>query len=118
MIIIPSVLESYRSLKDRSIKIVFETGELSPSQVGDLQGNILKAGFLAFKSDPFKEKEKELLDSLEAEYTDTNKTPSQRLRGVLWHLFNKDNEGYKTFPSYYENKLEVLINHFKSKLDA
>ena len=117
MIIIPAILESYRSLKDRSVKVVFETSELSPSQVGDIQGNTLKAGFLAFKADPFKEKEKELIDSLEAEYTDTSKTPSQRLRGVLWHCFNKDPEGYKTFPSYYENKLEALINHFKSKLD-
>ena len=117
MIIIPAILESFRSLKDRSVKVVFETSELSPSQVGDIQGNTLKAGFLAFKSDPFKEKEKELIDSLEAKYTDTSKTPSQRLRGVLWHCFNKDPEGYKTFPSYYENKLETLINHFKAKLD-
>ena len=58
-----------------------------------------------------------MIDNIEAEYTDTNKTPSQRLRGVLWHCFNKEPEGYKTFPAYYENKLETLINHFKSKLD-
>lgn len=117
MLILPANIESYRSLKDRSVKIVFETSELNPSQVGDLQGNLMKAGFLAFKADPFKEKEKEFLDSIEAEYTDTNKTPSQRLRGVLWHCFQKEPLGYKTFPAYYENKLEELINHFKSKLD-
>lgn len=117
MLILPANIESYRSLKDRSVKIVFETCELTPSQVGDLQGNLMKAGYLAFKSDPFKEKEKEFLDKIEAEYTDTNKTPSQRLRGVLWHLFNRDPQGYRTFPAYYENKLEELINHFKAKLD-
>ena len=117
MLIIPAILESYRSLKDRSIKVTFETSELSPSQVGDIQGCINSAGFLAFKSDPFKENEKQMLESIEVEYTDTNKTPGQRLRGVLWHCFNKEPEGYKTFPSYYENKLEQLINHFKSKLD-
>lgn len=86
MIILPAQLESYRSLKDRSVKVMFETGELSPSQAGDLQANILKAGFLAFKPDPFKEKEKELLDSLEAEYTDTSKTPSQRQRNYKFLL--------------------------------
>ena len=117
MIIIPAQLESYRSLKDRSVKITFETAELSPSQVGDIQGNILKAGFLAFKSDVFKENEKQLIDSIEVEYEDKEKTPSKRLRGVLWHCFNNDAEGYQTFPAYYENKLEQLINHFKSKLD-
>lgn len=118
MTILPAQLESYRSLKDRSVKITFETAELTPSQVGDLQGNILRTGFLAFKADPFKENEKQLLDSIEVEYQDNSKTPSQRLRGVLWHCFNKEPEGYKTFPSYYENKLEQLINHFKSKLDS
>lgn len=117
MIILQATLESYRSLKDRSVKVTFETGELAPSQAGDIQANILRAGFLAFNSDPFTEKQKEFLNSLEAEYTDTNKTPSQRLRGVLWHLFNKAPEGYKTFPAYYENKMEELINHFKTKLD-
>lgn len=117
MIILPAQLESYRSLKDRSVKVTFETGELAPSQAGDIQANILKAGFLAFNADPFTEKQKELLSSMEVEYTDTSKTPSQRLRGVLWHLFNKAPEGYKTFPAYYENKMEELINHFKSKLD-
>lgn len=117
MIILPAQLESYRSLKDRSVKIVFETAELSPSQVGDIQGNILKAGFLAFKSDPFKENEKQLIDNVEVEYQDTNKTPSQRLRGVMWHCFNREPEGYKTFPAYYENKMEQMINHYKAKLD-
>lgn len=117
MMILPANIESYRSLKDRSVKIIFETAELTPSQVGDLQGNLMKAGFLAFKSDPFKENEKQLLDSIEVEYTDNGKTPSQRLRGVLWHCFQRDPEGYQTFPSYYENKMEQLINHFKQKLD-
>lgn len=117
MIIIPAQLESFRSLKDRSVKLMFETAELSPSQMGDIQGNILKAGFLAFKSDPFKDNEKQLIDSIEVEYEDKSKTPSKRLRGVLWHCFNNDAEGYTTFPAYYENKLEQLINHFKAKLD-
>ncbi len=117
MTILPAILESYRSLKDRSVKITFETSELTPSQVGDLQSNILKAGFLAFKSDPFKEKEKELIDSLEADYTDTGKSPGKRLRGVLFRNYEKDSEGYKTFTSYYEGKMEQLITHFKSKLD-
>lgn len=117
MIIIPAQLESFRSLKDRTLKIIFETQELSPSEMGNIQGALQKVGFMAFKPDPFKENEKKLLDSLEVEYNDTSKTPAQRLRGVLFRNFEKDPEGYKTFPSYYENKMETLINHFKGKLD-
>lgn len=116
MIIIPAQLESFRSLKDRTLKVIFETQELSPSEMGDIQGSLGKIGFLAFKPDPFKDNEKKLLDSLEVEYNDTSKTPGQRLRSVLFRNFEKDPEGYKTFPAYYENKMETLINHFKSKL--
>lgn len=47
-----------------------------------------------------------------------NGTGEMQLLRVLKRLFNRDSEGYKTFPSYYENKLETLINHFKTKLDS
>ncbi len=117
MILIPAQLESYRSLKDRTIKICFETQELTPEQVGSIQSLLNKIGYLAFKGEEFNSSEVDNIENLKSEYNDTSKTPSQRLRGVLWHNFNKDNEGFKTFPAYYDNKMEVLINHFKSKLD-
>lgn len=117
MIIIPAILESFRSLKDRTLKISFETQELSPSQMGDIQGSLNKIGFLAFKQDPFKDNEKQLLDSLEAEYDDKSKTPSKRLRSVLYVCWKQDNEGFETFPSFYDHKMEQIINHYKSKLD-
>lgn len=117
MIILPAVLESYRSLKDRSVKISFETGELSPSQAGDIQGNILKAGFLAFKSDVFKENEKQLLESIEVDYDDKGKSPSQRMRSVLYVLWKKDGEGYSVFNHYYEAKMEKFIESLKKKID-
>lgn len=117
MLILPANIESYRSLKDRSVKIVFETAELNPSQVGDLQGNLMKAGFLAFKPDPFKKEEIAWVDSIEADFDDPKKTPSKRLRAVLYLNFQQDPEGYQTFPSYYESKMETIINHMKKKLD-
>jgi hypothetical protein len=113
---IPAQLDSYRSMKDRGLKVTFETGELSPEQVANIQYSFNKAGFLAFSPDPFATHELEEIDKLKVEFTDTGKPPSQRLRAVLYKLFEQTPEGYKVFPDFYNYKMEVLINHFKEKL--
>lgn len=117
MLILPAQLESYRSLKDRSVKIVFETGELTPDQAAGINQTLQKFGYLAFKDNPFKEQEKEVIGNLEADFEDKGKTPGQRLRGVLYRNWEQDNKGFETFATYYPHMMEKIINHYKSKLD-
>ena len=87
MTILPAILESFRSLKDRSFKIVFESNELSPEQVVGLNESLGDFGYLAFKKDAFKQSEKDMMDKLESDFEDKRKTPGQRLRGVLYRLW-------------------------------
>ena len=117
MTILPAILESFRSLKDRTLKVTFETNELTPEQLAGLNEGLGKAGYLAFKDNPFKEQEKELLDGLEAEYDDAKKSPSQRLRNVLFRLWEKNPEGYEDHRLHYQFKMEKIINHYKKLLD-
>jgi hypothetical protein len=117
MIIIPAQLESYRSLKDKTLKIVFESNELTPEQTMGVAGSLQQFGYLAFKNEPFKNNEKEVIDALKADYEDKGKTPSSRLRNVLYVSYEQNNEGYKTFVDFYAAKMETIINHYKSKLD-
>ncbi len=117
MLILAAELESYRSLKDRTVKITFETGELTPEQAAGLNASCMRAGFLAFKDNPFKDKEKEMLDSLESDFDDGGKSPSRRLRNVLFRLWEKNPEGYEDHRLHYQFKLEKVINHFKKLLD-
>lgn len=117
MIIIPAQLDSYRSLKDRTIKITFETQELNPQDLLGVAENINSFGYLAFKKEPFKEEERQALENLETEYEDKGKTPSQRFRAVLFRVWEKNNQGFDTFVRFYDHHLEKLINHFKKKLD-
>ena len=98
---IPAILESYRSLKDRGLKITFETGELSPEQVANIQYAFLKVGFLAFKPDAFATHELEEIDKLKVEFEDGGKPPSHRLRAVLYKLWEQTQEGYSAFNDYY-----------------
>jgi hypothetical protein len=101
---------------DRGLKITFVTGELSPEQVANIQYSFQKAGYMAFSPDPFATHEMEEIDKLKVEFTDTGKPPSQRLRAVLYRLWEQAPEGYKIFNDFYMAKMETLIEHFKSKL--
>lgn len=114
---IPAQLDSFRSMVDRGIKVTFVTGELSPEQVANIQYSFQMVGFLAFSPNPFATHQLEEIDKLKVEFNDTGKPPSQRLRAVLYRLFEQSPEGYKTFNDFYMSKMEVLIEHFKSKLD-
>jgi hypothetical protein len=42
------------------------------------------------------------------------KTPSQRMRAVLYILWSQDNQGYKDFPLYYDSKMERYIEELKT----
>lgn len=44
------------------------------------------------------------------------KPPSQRLRGVLYVLWEQNPEGHKGFNTYYETKMEGMIEHLKGKI--
>lgn len=117
MIILPVILESLRSLKDRTYKLVFDTQELTPEQLGELGINLQSFGYLAFKNEPFTTDEAEAVESLKADYDDTGKSPGQRLRGVFFRLWEQDPEGYDDFNLYYKFKMEKVINHYKKMLD-
>ena len=117
MLIIGSVLESYRSLKDKTLKITFETQEPSGEQLVQIATLIGKFGFLAFKEDALKENDKKLLENLKSDYEETGKTKSQRLRGVLYRMYEQDNKEYEVFDDYYNYQMERLINHFKNTLE-
>jgi hypothetical protein len=117
MIVLPAVLQSFRSRVDRSITIQFETGEVSPEEVSGVAQNLQTAGFLAFNKDVFKTEQLSLIEEMKADYEDRSKTPSKRLRDVLFIAYKQKNEGYEQFEDYYRSKLEKFINHVKSKLE-
>jgi hypothetical protein len=117
MIILPAILESYRSLKDRTIKVIFDCNELTPEQMVGVAQSLQQFGYLAFKTEMFKQREKEAIEGLESSYEDKTKTHSQRLRAVFYRCWEQDQEGYQDFDSYYKYRMEEIINHFKAKLD-
>ena len=116
MIIIPAILTSYKCLKDRSLVLTFETNEPSPEQIVNVAMSVQYAGFLAFNKDAFKTEQLNIINETKAEYDDPTKTPSKRLRGVLFVNFKNNNLGFTRFEDYYIHQMEKIIDYFKSKL--
>ena len=110
-------LDGYRSNANKTIKLTFETNELSPETMANIHHSLYKVGFLAFAPDPFTTQELQEIDSLKVEFTDTGKPPSQRMRAVLYRLWEQSPEGYKVFNDFYMMQMEKIITHFKNKLD-
>jgi len=113
---LPAGLDSFRSLKDKGLKITFETGELSPEQVANIQYAFQKVGFLAFSPDPFASHELEEMDKMKIDFDDMGKSCAQRMRGVLYRNWEVESEGYEIFNDFYNAKYEIMINHWKKKL--
>lgn len=117
MLIIGAQLESFRSLKDKTLKVSFETQEPTPEQLQQIALSNGQFGYVAFKLEPFKSDEQDLLESLKSDYVEFGKSLSQRLRAVMYKNWEIDNKGFSEFETYYKSQMEKLINHFKSKLE-
>ena len=117
MLVIPGFLEGYRSLKDKTLKLVFETNEPTPDQMAAIQAALMKAGYMAFHTDMFTDAQLKGITDIQVEFDNPGKTPGQRLRAVLYRNWEKENQGYKNFHDFYIVNMDKMIDHYKAKLD-
>jgi len=114
MILIPAQIEGISTRKDKTIRLTIGTQEMNPNQSADLFRLNQQFCYLGIKEEPFAKDEVAEIDVLTSDIN--KKTPSQRLRGILFVGYEQDNEGYKDFTTYYLAKMEQICNHYKSKL--
>ena len=115
MILIAGQLENLTTRKDRTIKLSLGTNELTPNECADLFKLNQQFCYVAIKAEPFISNELEALESLKTDL-DTQKTPSQRLRSILYVYYEQNNKGYKDFNTYYFAEMEKICEHYKTKL--
>ena len=113
-ILLPVYIESIASRKDKSIKIVLSTQEISPNYAGQIFGlnGALAIAYISQKE--VSNKEVEMVDKLDTELG--GKTQSQRIRNVLYKLYEQDKEGFNSFDQYYHAKTEKYIDHLKNQI--
>lgn len=107
------IITSISSRKDGSVGFRGETPKFNDEQFSafrKLQNQVVVADL--------KPLEGESADIIEVKTELDEKTPSQRLRGVLFVLYKQQYMGkYPTFHEFYEKTMESFIDQCKSRLD-
>lgn len=113
-IILPSQINPPRLRKDGSASIVFDTRELTAEEIFTIMSLRHSEGWLTFSPN-----EEEIEIPKERAEVD-EKSPSERLRGVLFVWWKKETEAGRyvgLFDSFKREKYEKIIQTIKDKLD-
>jgi hypothetical protein len=106
-----AILTSVSYTKDGGVRLGFTTNEMSDEDKLIIAKFFQKFGFVLFKSNEFTLEDIPLEDA-----EDKTKTPSKRLRAVLFLMWKQ--AGQKgDFEVYYRAQVEKVIEHLKAKLD-
>lgn len=108
-------LDGYQRRKDRTVSLRFITQEKTSAEVMEIDQLLDTFGILYFRGEEkLNQEEIEELDQVELDLYDQPKSQSQRLRNVLYKVWQLNQVG--TFKDFYKTETEKIINHYKSKL--
>lgn len=110
---IPASVVDMKPRQDKSWKLSFETRELNGEQVKILADNLQGEGWLLFSPND----DIEMKDIPEAPAEAGTKTPSERLRSVLYVLWEQRGRPGGNFEPWRITQMEKLIEHVKSQLE-
>lgn len=113
-LILPALISPPRLRKDGSASIAFDTRELSASEIITIMGYRNTEGWLTFTSN-----EESIPDVPEERAEVDEKTPSERLKNVLYAYFKQETEHGRhvgLFETFRREKMEMLIEKIKQKL--
>ena len=120
-------IDKVSTLADGSLRIYVGTPELANETMVNLFSLIKKPGYVLISANNINQDQ---IDAVEKATTNTEfseKTPSQRLRGVLYKLWEKTQPKtmngdtgemeYVDFDLFYKRQMNKISDHFKTKLD-
>lgn len=118
MIILNAQIEGIQSRKDNTLKITLGTQELTEGgKLFPLQNRLCTVGISP--NEALTKEDIELLESSKLGIDDLpgTKSQSQRLRNVLFILWQQADGGYSDFNLFYQNRMDKLIDSIKLKLE-
>lgn len=118
----PAIITGIKTMADNTLRVQVDCQEMPPEIEAIVLGIRNKFGWFCFKeNEEVKDGEIDFPD-LPMPRTDSNKTPAQRLRSVLFVLWEK--KGKKDLygnlcdaDTYYNQVMEHIINSYKKHLD-
>jgi hypothetical protein len=114
-IILSAIIENIATRADGTVKVVLGCQEMSASRAGELM--TLSRKLAAVYVSPKESITQKEIDQCEAiDPVMPAKTCSQRMRAVLYILWQQSPEGFKEFETFYRYKMEGYINAIKENL--
>lgn len=107
-------INKVESMADKSMKMVVYTQELSPEDMTKLFNFHQKQAFCVIGENPVMEIDAEKLAETMTHKAE-GKTPSQRLRGVLYNVWGIDKQ-WLSFDVWYDREMDKIIDHYKGKI--
>ena len=111
---VPAEMIKAETKRNKSIRLSFDTQEnVSAEALKRVFEWRDQVGWLSFA---VRQVDVEDIKDLPEIVTEETRTPSQRMRAVLFRMWEQKNEGYTDFNLYYAFKMEKLIDFLKEKL--
>ena len=119
-------IDKVSTLADGSLRIYVGTPELSNDTMVNVFNLIKKPGYVLVSANAINQDQIDAVEKATTNAEFSEKTPSQRMRGVLYKLWEKtqpktmNGDGvmeYVDFDLFYQRQMNKIIDHFKSKLD-
>ena len=119
-------IDKVSTLADGSLRVYVGTPELSSETMVSVFSLIKKPGFVLISAKAINQDQIDAVEKATTNAEFSEKTPSQRMRGVLYRLWEKtqpktmNGDGvmeYVDFDLFYKRQMNKIIDHFKTKLD-
>jgi len=114
-IVIAGQLRGLNTLADGTLKLTFMSQELTPEIAGRVYEIRNQYCYMAVKAEGFSDEELKAIEEADTDFK-TAKSPSQKLRGVLYRFFEQDPQGFSSFDRFYIHHLDQITEHYKGKL--
>ena len=110
---VPGYISKMTTMSRGSVRLQIDTQEeLRPDDISALMGNVSKIGWFTFNVHQIEAQD--IVNLPPVQNIEGQKSSSQRLRGVLYRVWEKNNEGYKDFNMFYEWKMSLIIQDWKT----
>jgi len=111
---LPAAITRISTMRDKTVRLQVDCQEMSSENMAELFKLNDKLGWFFFADQTIKEINKK--DLPEIKFDRDERTPGQRMRAVLYVLWERTNKEI-TFEQYYREQAEKIIVWLKSKLD-
>ncbi len=113
-VITHGTFNGHRSLSDGTIRVTLDLREMDAGRMTQLLSYVNQSIKIYLTTSNITSKEIVPIDDMELE--DESKSPSQRLRNVLYRYWEQTPNDYEDFNLYYHWLMDQIIQRYKDKL--